>query len=246
MRKHKYTFTILISSKRCKCSRTRLTFYHLESSAKSTVALMTGSAVRSHIWPKMGRTFYSKRIITYQLLSLAGLSLNSRTSSSSTSLPQDSSSTSSSPARERSALVDTVFLNLGQNTLAQITPAQLMRKAATVRSTQVTLSGKMPMELAMGRKPRDFLDPVSMNPEQLTSTPTKQDLQDEEIQKLAMQTHLEVQEREGIRRDLAERMKFVPPDLRAGEHLFYWQEDPSKIQHGLKIWKMVESGNHCS
>ena len=42
------------------------------------------------------------------------------------------------------------------------------------------------MELAMGRKPRDLLDPASMNPEQL-----------------AMQIHLEVQQREDITRDLA-------------------------------------------
>ena len=74
------------------------------------------------------------------------------------------------------ALVDTASKNLDQTTLAQTTPAQLMRKAATVRNTQATLSGKTPVELAMGRKPRDLLDPVSMNPEQLTSTPTKQDL----------------------------------------------------------------------
>ena len=63
------------------------------------------------------------------------------------------------------------------------------------------------------RKPRDLLDPASMNPEQLTSAPTKQDLLDEEIQKLAVQAHLEVHQREDIRRDLAERMKFVLPDL---------------------------------
>ena len=62
------------------------------------------------------------------------------------------------------------------------------------------------MELAMGRKPRDLLDPASMNPEQLTSTATKQ----EEMQKLALKTHLEVQQREDNHRDLAERMKFVP------------------------------------
>ena len=68
-----------------------------------------------------------------------------------------------------------------------------MRKAATVRNTQVTLSGKTPVELAMGRRPRDLMDPGSMNPDQLTSTPTKQDLLNEEIQKLAMKTHLEVQ-----------------------------------------------------
>ena len=57
-----------------------------------------------------------------------------------------------------------------------------------------------------------------------------------------MKTHLEVQQREDIRRDLAERMKFVPPDLRAGDSVFYWQEDPSKIQQGRKSgkWFKVE------
>ena len=34
-----------------------------------------------------------------------------------------------------------------------------------------------------------------MNREQLTFTPTKKDLVNEEIQKLAMKTHLEVQQR---------------------------------------------------
>ena len=78
-----------------------------------------------------------------------------------------------------------------------------------------------------------------MNPEQLTSTPTKQDLLNEEIQTLAMRTHLEVQQREVFRRDLAERMKFVPPDLRARENVFYWQ-DLSKIQQGRKSGKWLK------
>ena len=55
------------------------------------------------------------------------------------------------------------------------------------------------------------MDPASMNPEQLTSTPTKQDLLYEEFQTLAMKTHLQVQQREYIRGDLVEGMKFVPP-----------------------------------
>ena len=88
---------------------------------------------------------------------------------------------------------------------------------------------------------RSLLDPASMNPEQLTSKPTKQDLLSEEIQKLATKTHLEVPQRQDIRQDLAERMKFVLPDFRAGE-----QEDPSKIQQGRKSGKVVEGGNHCS
>ena len=45
-----------------------------------------------------------------------------------------------------------------------------------------------------------------------------------------------------MRRDRAERMQFVPPDLRVGERVFYWQEDPSKIQQGRKSgrWLKVE------
>ena len=97
-----------------------------------------------------------------------------------------------------SALVDTASEILDETTLSQITPAQFMRKAATVRNTQVTLSGKTFVELAMGRRSRDFMVPASMNPEQLTSTPTKHDLLNEKIQKLAMKTHVEVQQRENI------------------------------------------------
>ena len=97
-----------------------------------------------------------------------------------------------------SALVDTASKNLDQTSLAQITPAQLMRKAATVRNTQVTLSGKTPMELAMGRGPRYPMNPAFMNPEQLTSTSTKQDFLNVEIQKMTIQTHLEIQQREDL------------------------------------------------
>ena len=55
-----------------------------------------------------------------------------------------------------------------------------------------------------------------------------------------MRSHLEVQQREDIRRDLSERMKFVPPDLRAGENVSYWHEDPSKIQQGQTSGKWLK------
>ena len=130
-------------------------------------------------------------------------------------------------------LIKKFLLALGEDTASKN-----LACSATVRNTQVTLSGKTPMELATGRKPRDLLDPATMNPEQQSSTPT--DILNEEIQKLAMQTHLEVQQREDIRRDLAGRKKFVPPDLRSGEHVFNWQEDPSKIQQGRKFGKWLK------
>ena len=84
------------------------------------------------------------------------------------------------------------------------------------------------MASAMGTRPRDLLDPTSMNPEQLTSTPTKQDLVNEEIGY------------EDIRRDLVDRMKFVPPDLRVREGVPHWQEDPSKNSAKAEVWNMVE------
>ena len=64
-----------------------------------------------------------------------------------------------------SELVDTASKNLAQATQSQTTPAQMMRKGATVRNTHVILSGKTLMELALGRRPRDLMDPASMTPE---------------------------------------------------------------------------------
>ena len=93
--------------------------------------------------------------------------------------------------------MDTTSNNFDKTTLTQITPAQLMRKATTVRNPHVTLSGKLPMDVAMGRRPRDLMDRASVNPEQLTSTQTKQDLFNEEIQMLAM--NIKGQQREDIR-----------------------------------------------
>ena len=63
---------------------------------------------------------------------------------------------------------------------------------------------------------------------------------DRKNEKMSSVTHLEVQQREDIRRDLPERVKFVPPDFRTWESVFYWQEDPSKIQQGLKFGKWLK------
>ena len=56
---------------------------------------MSGPAVKSHIWPKMGRQSYARRRTLFPCG--PGLSSSASTSSSSTSPPQDSSS-SSNPA----------------------------------------------------------------------------------------------------------------------------------------------------
>ena len=82
------------------------------------------------------------------------------------------------------------------------------------------------------------MDPASMNPEQRTSTPTKQDFLNDETQKLAMKTHLGNEEI--IHRDLAERIKFVLPDLRVGDLLFNWQEDLAKFSKERKSGRCLK------
>ena len=81
--KHRKMFTIGISSWRCSYSSTRLQLYRLESFGKSSLKPMTKTE-------------------NFVPSAVPGLSSSSGASSSSTSLPQDSSTTSPSPAKLRS------------------------------------------------------------------------------------------------------------------------------------------------
>ena len=67
-RKHKYTFTILISSWQCNYSKKRLLSYRWASFAKTTDILVSGSAVKNHGWPKRRSQLYAQRTISYRLL----------------------------------------------------------------------------------------------------------------------------------------------------------------------------------
>ena len=58
-----------------------------------------------------------------------------------------------------SALLDIASKILDRTTLAQVTPAQLMRKAATVRKTQVTLRGRNTYGVSHGKKTKRFHGP---------------------------------------------------------------------------------------
>ena len=139
-----------------------------------------------------------------------------------------------------SALVDTASMTFGQDNSVTDHTCAVDAQGSDGEKHTGNSDWQNAMELAMGRRPRDLMDPASMNPEQLTSTPTEQDLLDEEIHMLAMKTQLEVQQREDLRRDPAEGMKFAPPDTRAGEQVFYGQEDPSKIQQGRTSGKWLK------
>ena len=113
---------------------------------------------------------------------------------------------------------------------------------ATNNSDKTTLSQITPMELAKKKSPRDLMDPASMNPEQRTSTPTKQDFLNDETQKLAMKTHLGNEEI--IHRDLAERMKFFSRSS-SERTTVYLARRSEQNSARKKIWKMFEGGNYC-
>ena len=100
-RKHKCTFTILISSWRYNYWTTRLQFYHLESSAEKTDIPMSGQSGSKPRLTNNGREFFCKTK-NFVPLVVPGLSSSSGTRSSSTSPPQDSSSASSNPELQRS------------------------------------------------------------------------------------------------------------------------------------------------
>ena len=79
-----------------------------------------------------------------------------------------------------------------------------------------------------------------------TQLPWIQNSLNEKIEKPAVQTHLEIQQREDIRRDLAERMKFVPPDLRVGERVFTCKKTRVKFSKGEHLedgwrWRLLLS-----
>ena len=99
-RKHKFTFTILISSWRCKYSTTSLQFYHLKSSAKKRIFLWVVQQSKTRL-TKNGQEFLCKTEKFVPLV-VPGVSSDSGIRSSSTAPPQDSSGTISSPATERS------------------------------------------------------------------------------------------------------------------------------------------------
>ena len=94
--------------------------------------------------------------------------------------------------------------------LKTLPPKSLIRRAATARNTTVTFGGKTPLELAMGRRPRDVITVEHEGMDSLTSPPTPEQSDVAKVQKIAMKAYLEARQREDLRRDLANRV--LPSD----------------------------------
>ena len=96
----------------------------------------------------------------------------------------------------------------------------------------VTYGGKTPVELVFGRKPRDIITVENCSPEQLSVPVTPLDQMDQTLQKLAMKYCLEARQRADLRRDIAARLIPTEGPYSAGDRVYYWQIDTSRIKHG--------------
>ena len=75
------------------------------------------------------------------------------------------------PSRDGCTTVQEIYLSTGGNSIQKPGPdnsgtnhsCQVDSQSSNGEKYTVTVSGKTPMELAMGRRPRDLLDPASAN-----------------------------------------------------------------------------------
>ena len=70
------------------------------------------------------------------------------------------------------------------------------------RNNTVTFGGKTPVELAMGRRPRDIITVEHEDPENLTPKQSQAESDVAKVQQLAMKAYLEARQRDDLRKIL--------------------------------------------
>ena len=116
--------------------------------------------------------------------------------------------------------------------MKNITVRAMLHRACWARNNAVTYGGKTPLEIATGRRPPDVIDLENMMPKQLASEPSLDQQCDNQLRELAQKAHLEARQREDLRRDLAQRLRSSDGPFTAGEGVWYWDRDASKIRGG--------------
>ena len=86
--------------------------------------------------------------------------------------------------------------------------------------------------MAFGRRPPDILCIENMLPHQLAIEPSTQQKVSELVQREALKSHLEARQRVDIRRDLVARLRPSDGPFEAGQSIWYWDRDMSKIRGG--------------
>jgi len=127
--------------------------------------------------------------------------------------------------------------------LKQVTVNFILCHAAHARNFALTYGGKSPLEIFFGRKPPDVIDIENMTAIQLASDPPLSERNNTVVARLAQQAHLEARQRTDIRRDLAQNLMPSDGPYEAGQGVWYWDRDLSKLRGGEWIKaKVVEPG----
>ena len=80
-----------------------------------------------------------------------------------------------------------------------------------------------------------------MTPGQLSCTPAQAETTDQAVRDLAIKAHLAARQRVDLRRDLAQRLQPSHGPFTAGESIWYWDRDMSRLRGGEWIRSRVVS-----
>jgi len=108
----------------------------------------------------------------------------------------------------------------------------LVQKCCWARKDQLTIGGKIPLELAFGRPPKPIHDLELEDPAQLSEDPAKEDANALTLQRLALRAHQEARQLQDLRKDIARNLRSSDGPFAPGAHMFYWGHDPSKLRSG--------------
>ena len=95
--------------------------------------------------------------------------------------------------------------NLENDRFRGVTVREAVKRAVWAKSTQLTVSGYSPLEIATGRRPPDLLDVETSDPAQLSVEPLAEDRTQQELQRLALKAHQEARQAADLRHDMAKR-----------------------------------------
>lgn len=102
-----------------------------------------------------------------------------------------------------------------------VTVREAVTKTVWARSTQLTISGYSPLEIATSRRPPDLLDVETSAPAQRSTEPLAEDRILQELQRVALRARQEARQAADLRRVLAKRRMPSDGPYKPGERFLF-------------------------
>ena len=98
--------------------------------------------------------------------------------------------------------------------------SEKVKRTVWARSTQLTVCGYSPLEIATGRRPPDLLDIETSDPAQLSVDPLPEDRTQQELQRLALKAHQKARQAADLRHEMAKRTMPSDGPYKPGDRKF--------------------------